>query len=180
MQSLYFSLANLILVAGIGLYAWYLTREDHRLKKEKDKITKELAGVTKKAEAVLAEAVEKSGEILGETEIFREKLEQNLKNVFEMAISKNVAKLEKDSEEVREVFKASFEKILGRKVDQAIATAQGQIDDYKATQIEGLEEKVQEKVQELAKEVLGKAISLSEHEDLVMKSLEKAKKEGIL
>jgi F0F1-type ATP synthase membrane subunit b/b' len=50
-----------------------------------------------------------------------------------------------------------------------------ELENYKRKKMEEIDHKIYQMVQEISKEVLGKAISLSDHEDLVLEALEKAK-----
>lgn len=52
-------------------------------------------------------------------------------------------------------------------------------EEYRQNKLKKVDEQIREIVQSAAKEVIGRAISLSEHEDLVTKALEKAKKDRI-
>ena len=51
--------------------------------------------------------------------------------------------------------------------------------EYRRNKLEKIDEEIRQIVLSAAREVIGRAISLSEHEDLVTKALEKAKKEHI-
>lgn len=64
-------------------------------------------------------------------------------------------------------------------VGAIVKRAQGEIQTYKENQMEGIDAEVQAIIDRVAPEVLGKTISLEDHEQLVWKALEKAKREGI-
>ena len=53
------------------------------------------------------------------------------------------------------------------------------MDEYKKNRLIQVDEQVRDIVFRAAKEVIGRSISFSEHEDLVNKALERAKKEKI-
>jgi F0F1-type ATP synthase membrane subunit b/b' len=55
-----------------------------------------------------------------------------------------------------------------------------ELDSYKQTRMQEIEKTVEQVVQKTAQEVLNKSISLEDHHNLIVDSLEKAKKEGIL
>jgi hypothetical protein len=83
-------------------------------------------------------------------------------------------------------FKESMQKLttlsqqeVKEKIDADYATARKQIEDYEKEKLGKIDSKIYEILETTAKLVLGKAFSLSEHEELIIKSLEKAKKEGI-
>lgn len=64
-------------------------------------------------------------------------------------------------------------------VGAIVKKAQDEIQLYKENQMEGIDAEVQAIIDRVAPEVLGKTINLDEHEQLVWKALEKAKREGI-
>lgn len=64
-------------------------------------------------------------------------------------------------------------------IGATIKKAQEDIDAYKRNQLEGIDEEVKKIVARVVPEVLGKAINMDEHEDLVWQALEKAKSEGL-
>ncbi len=61
-------------------------------------------------------------------------------------------------------------------VEQAVKDAQVQIENYKQARMKQLDESIVEVVEQVSKKVLAKEISINEHEKLVMKALEEAKR----
>jgi flagellar biosynthesis/type III secretory pathway protein FliH len=64
-------------------------------------------------------------------------------------------------------------------VANMLSKAEKEVEEYKKNKISKVDEQIREIVISAAREVIGRAISLSEHEDLVNKALEKAKKDQI-
>lgn len=64
-------------------------------------------------------------------------------------------------------------------VGAIVKKAQDEISTYKQNQLEGIDSQVAQIIDRVAPEVLGKSISLDDHEDLVWKALDRAKREGI-
>ncbi len=64
-------------------------------------------------------------------------------------------------------------------VANMLLKAEKEVEDYKKNRVEQVDEQVRDIVFRAAKEVIGRSISFSEHEDLVNKALERAKKEKI-
>ena len=101
-------------------------------------------------------------------------------------VFQNVSKdIEVNTTEEIKNFKESMEKltILSQKtVKEKIYTdydnAKKEIDSYKKEEFKKIDEDIYKLLEKVSKLVLGKALNLSEHEDLVEASLEKAKKEG--
>lgn len=73
----------------------------------------------------------------------------------------------------------SSEKLVKKKIDTDYLTVKKEIESYKAEELKKIDQEIYELLEKVSKLVLGKALSLSEHEDLIEKSLEKAKKEGM-
>jgi len=71
------------------------------------------------------------------------------------------------------------QKEVKRKIEADYEAARKEIESYKKEELGKIDLKIYEFLGKVSKLVLGKAISLSEHEDLIEKSLEKAKKEGV-
>lgn len=86
----------------------------------------------------------------------------------------------RDFEEVlkRETF--ASQKIVEEKIEETYKETQKEIEAYKAAEIKRVDDRIYKLLQTVSKLVLGKAISLQDHEQLVIEALDKAKKEGIL
>ena len=83
-------------------------------------------------------------------------------------------------------FKESMEKLtvlsqdeVKKKIDTDYALLKKELEDYKNQELQKVESGIYELLENVSKLVLGKALSLSEHEELIEKSLKEAKKEGI-
>jgi len=83
-------------------------------------------------------------------------------------------------------FKESMEKLtvlsqdeVKKKIDADYALLKKEMEDYKNRELQKVESGIYELLETVSKLVLGKALSLSEHEELIEKSLKEAKKEGI-
>lgn len=85
-----------------------------------------------------------------------------------------------------ENFRESMQKLTSlsqgevkRKIDFDYANSLKEIENYKKEELQKIDQEIYEFLEKISKLVLGKALSISEHEKLIEKSLEKAKKEGI-
>ena len=83
-------------------------------------------------------------------------------------------------------FKESMQKLttlsqeeVRKKISLNYETSIKEIDDYKKGELEKIDSGIYKLLEKISKLVLGKALSLSEHENLIEKSLEKARNEGI-
>ncbi len=68
---------------------------------------------------------------------------------------------------------------LQKKVDTEFEKAKGEIENYKQEKIRQINKSIDELAMKLAREVLGKSISLEDHQKLIVEALEKAKREGL-
>lgn len=73
----------------------------------------------------------------------------------------------------------SSEKLVKKKIDTDYEVTKKEIEAYKEGEIKKIDLEIYKLLEKTSKLVIGRAINLSEHEDLVLDSLEKAKKEGI-
>lgn len=102
-------------------------------------------------------------------------------------IFQNISKdIEVNTNEEIKNFKESMQKLttlsqkeVRKKIDIDYEISKKEIEAYKKEELQKIDSGIYELLEKMSKLVLGKALSLSEHEDLIEKSLEKAKKEGI-
>ena len=85
----------------------------------------------------------------------------------------------KNFKESMEDLTVSSEKLVKKKIDTDYEEVKKEIQSYREEKLQKIDQDIYNVLEKVAKEVLGKAISLSEHEDLIEKALEKAKKEGV-
>lgn len=126
-----------------------------------------------------------------------EKATSDFANIYSQILQdlkiKNVEVFQKVSKDietntVEEIknFKESMQKLttlsqkeVKRKIDADYSIAKKEIENYKKEELQKIESGIYVLLEKMSKLVLGKALSLTEHEDLIEKSLEKAKKEGL-
>lgn len=119
------------------------------------------------------------------TKIYSQTL-QDLK-IKNIEVFQNVSKdIEINTMEEIKNFKESMQKLttsyqeeVRKKIDIDYEAAKKEVEVYRKEELEKIDSGIYEFLGKLSKLVLGKAISLSDHEDLIEKSLEKAKKEGV-
>jgi hypothetical protein len=101
-------------------------------------------------------------------------------------VFQNVSKdIETDTTEEIRNFKESMQKLttlsqkeVAKKIDVDYKASKKEIEDYRKEELRKIDSGIYELLGKISKLVLGKALNLSEHENLIEKSLEKAKKEG--
>lgn len=70
-------------------------------------------------------------------------------------------------------------KMLEGKISEQIAKNQKELEEYKLQKFKEIDVKIYQMVRDIAKKAIGRSIDMSTHEELVMESLERAKKEKI-
>lgn len=83
-------------------------------------------------------------------------------------------KIEALEKEIREIFQALKINLVKKQTE-----IENSLENYKNERLKEIEEEIFQILNEVAIKILGKAIDLSTHEELVIKSLEKAKKEKL-
>ena len=73
----------------------------------------------------------------------------------------------------------SSQKLVKKKIDTDFAQVQKEIENYKAEELKKIDDKIYSLLEKVSKFTLGRAINLSEHENLIIKALDRAKKEGL-
>lgn len=86
----------------------------------------------------------------------------------------------KDYREILKKETYDSQKIVEDKIEEAFRNAQKEISDFKTDRLKIVEDQIYEIIQNVSKIVLGKSLSLQEHEQLVIDALEKAKKEEVI
>lgn len=84
----------------------------------------------------------------------------------------------KNFKDSMEKLTVSSQQMVKKKIDADYRASKKEIDNYKAEELKKFDNEIYKLLEKVSNLVLGKALSLSEHEDLIQKSLEKAKKEG--
>lgn len=86
-----------------------------------------------------------------------------------------LARFKKELEEKIVIVEGAAEKVLAEEYDEIKA----EIERYKASKIAQIDFTAREVLTDVTKKVLGKSIDLRAHEDLVIKSLEDAKRQNL-
>jgi len=96
-------------------------------------------------------------------------------NHLEVSGQKGVGEL---SEVVKEET-LDFRSALEKKMNEEVAKAEKEIEAYRLEQLKNIDNSLVKILSRVSQEVLGKAISLADHEELIIEALERAKREGI-
>lgn len=99
-------------------------------------------------------------------------------NVSKDIETNTTAEIKNFTESMQELTTSS-EKLVKKKIDADYSSVKKEIENYKEEEFKKVDQQIYELLEKVSKLALGKALNLSEHEDLIEKSLEKAKKEGV-
>lgn len=184
------SLSDLILIINIALAGtlfYGLVKVVLMTKSLKRQELNLVEKAKKKADGVIEGAIEKSGEILEETEYFKNSLIDQANKTLEDSAKENIKEFDKQldtlSTEAVDQMKQnlnSLEEVTKKKVEEAMVKVEAEIEQHKQNKLASIDTAVAEKVSALGLKLLGKSISLDDHDELVVKALEEAKKEGVL
>lgn len=133
-----------------------------------------------KASEIIKNAQIKSQEFLNASEVFsgefREKFQQSIlagSNQIISSISKDV------SAAVQSEMKA-FGQSLNKSIDTLVTKTNSDLEAYKKHAVEDLNAKIFKIVEQTTKKAIGKTLTKSEHEAIILKALEEAKKQNVL
>jgi hypothetical protein len=85
----------------------------------------------------------------------------------------------KNFREAMQKLTVSSEDEIRKKIAADYGALKIEMENYRKEKMQKIDREVYKLLEEISKIVLGKAINLSDHEDLIEKSIEKAKKEGV-
>jgi F0F1-type ATP synthase membrane subunit b/b' len=104
-----------------------------------------------------------------------EKIKSEIQERILKEIEKEIKKLsESISKKTEQIYQSA-----AQSVNEEVIQAQEYIKNYKEKKIKEINKKVYQIINDISKEIIGKSISMREHEDLVIRALENAKKELI-
>lgn len=167
--SLVVSLLTLFLVIVLFFKVRKNFRDQERLiagdRKLREELSKQIEEIATKR---IKELVGDSGEKI-ESEV--RKFSEELARLAHARSSELAAYIEKAQQE--QVKESQFF------VANMLSKLEKEAEDYRQNKLKKVDEQIREIVLSAAREVIGRAISLSEHEDLVTKALDRAKKDQI-
>lgn len=128
-----------------------------------------------------------------ELKVDSEGFDQKYKDLFEgmkaeylKHANNTLTSVEKITDEELEDFRKSLrsetvgsQEIINKKVSEEFEKVNQEIQEYKKNQIGNIDKEISTLVAKISKEVLGKTLTPSEHEKIIIDSLENAKKDGL-
>lgn len=145
----------------------------------------------REAEKILKEAEIRAAKIVGSAEIVADKNQKEWEKRLEIAMAErlreydrvlqNVSKsVEKNAAQDIRDFTVGAQKSLTEKLAKGDAKIEEEIQQVRADRIKRLDVEMGNVIERVTREVLGKALSLTEHRELVIKALEEAKGQHVL
>lgn len=174
---------ELSLILGLSAALAFLVWEYIRLHKIADlytKIKKETLEKThRKAMNILDEAREEAAKIIKEARIGAVAHREKLTAKMDAALSAVANREINDFKNALEAETINIEKAVGQKIAARYEEVNREVEAYKVKQIAGADEKINKAIAQILQKILSKTISPREHQELVIKALEEARKNGL-
>lgn len=133
-----------------------------------------------KASEIIKNAQIKSQDFMTASEVFSQDFKLKFQQSILAGSSQILSNISKDvSAQVQNEMKV-FGQSLNKNIEILVKNTQAELDLYKKQAIEDLNQKIFKVVEDATKKSIGKTLTKSEHEKLVLKALEEAKKQNVL
>ncbi|MBI2031788.1 MAG: hypothetical protein HYT08_04215 [Candidatus Levybacteria bacterium] len=113
-----------------------------------------------------------------ELEALKQKNIEILKNTSK-SIEEDTVKEVQDFDNVLEQETVASQKIIQEKIEKDYSKVQKEVEQYKNEMLGKVDAQISKLIQDVSKKVIGKSLSLQEHEQLIIDALEEAKKNGL-
>lgn len=144
---------------------------------DKSKFITEIESVRKRQEEILAQRSEEISKLYSQFEAnIQKETEEQFKIIAKDMENHALAGIGEFREALEEE-KIMMNKDLSSKIDEEYKKAQKHIEDYKVDQMKKVDKQVFDILHALIRDVLGRSLSLKDHEDLVQKALLQMKSE---
>lgn len=197
--------ANLSVIVFIIYYFWNFQGRDKELRKKEGKIDSEYHQIVDNAltkeRKILEDATNEANVIITGAQY----ITNDSKKTIDHALDQMVAEVQKESSDTANNFLNTYQASLQQLANQSLSEYQGimksleadlqkqikdfhdsllpnlkkELDDYKEIRMKETEQLITAIVRKVSQEVLNKSLSLEDHQQLLIESLEKAKKEGV-
>lgn len=174
---------ELSLILGLTAALAFLVWEYIRLHKLFSKYSQDkrvsLEATHRKALAILDEARNEATKIIKEARIGAVTYRDKLTSKMEVALDKVANREINDFKNALEAETINIEKAVGQKIAVRYDEVKKEVESYKEKQIAGVDQKINKAIVEITQKLLSKTINAREHQDLVLKALEEARKNGL-
>jgi restriction endonuclease len=197
--------AQLVILLFILYYMLVAREKEHELKKKEAKLDaayrQSMEEALEKERKIIDNATIKADDIIADAQ----RISQNSQKILEQALEKMVMNMHTEATDTAQNFIKNYENSLKMLADESIkdfktvdkeskealqqqlkifnesqlTTIQKELEEYKQTRMKDAEKLIIKVVQKVSQDVLKSAISMDDHQKLLVDSLEKAKKEGL-
>lgn len=144
-----------------------------------ENFNKELKNLAEKEfknfEKATSDFINQYGSVLSDLKSRNIEIFQNISNNIEITTLEEIKKFKNIIEQET----ISSEKMIAKKVDHEYSLAKKDVEIYKQDRLKIIDEKIYAILEKISKLVIGRALDLSDHEQLIIQSLEEAKKQEI-
>ena len=198
-------LADLVIFVFVCYYLWELRQKEKIIDKERQNTDENYHHVVDDALAkerkILEDAAFSSSQIIAGTKYVTSSSKESFDNAIQKMEGNLTNELGNTSNDFNKKYSASLQNMAAQSMNDfqnvvkiMQADLQKQATDFSATMLPSLERELEEYkklrlqqadrtithvIQEVAQEILNKSLSLDDHHQLLIESLEKAKKEGV-
>ena len=167
-----------LIIVVVWLAYEYLRAYRKLLHRQKD-TDRSVETAHKKATKILDEAHEQALKILKEARTGATAHREKINTKMDAALNAVADREIKDFKNALETETINIEKAVGQKIATRYDEVKQEVEDYKAKQITGVDQKINKVLLEIAQNLLGKTINARDHQELVIKALEEAKQNGL-
>lgn len=198
-------IANVSIIVFVGYYLFKLNEKEKVFEKKEEKVDTEYHHVVDEALAkerkILEDAASQAGEIISQAKTINSSSQQQINQALEKIIADSQSQTLSLSQQAMNQYAQYLKQIantsltnfssLTKELENAmkqntktiqesmLPSLQKELEAYKEMRLKETEQTVQRIVQKASQEILNKSISLEDHQNLVIQSLEKAKREGV-
>lgn len=197
--------ADLLIFIFVGYYFWEFRTREKALKKKETKVDTEYHKIVDdaltKERKILEDATVEAEKIIADTSY----ISKATKETVDQALQKMVLDIQKEALATAQSFTQSYQASLNQIATSSLhdfqnvakelegdlqkqvkefhetllPNLQKELEGYKQSRLEQTDQTINKIIQKVSEEVLNISLPISEHQTLLIQSLEKAKKEGI-
>jgi len=169
------TITGVLMVAALSLYV-AMREKKRRVERTEAEVA---AAARKKAGKIVDEAQGRALQILGEARLGLEVRKEKLDKRLDRLEDKEMTAFRKSVVGMAQNIEGEALAVVGQKVDEEVEKAKAAVEEYKAAKIAAIDTRAGEAIRMVTAKVLGKALDLAQHKQLVKQAIEEAKKENV-
>ena len=169
------TITGVLMVAALSLYV-AMREKKRRVERTEVEVA---AGARKRAVKIVDEAQSRALQILGEARLDTEARSKKLEARLDRMEDKEMTAFKKSVAGISQNIEGEALAVVGQKVDEEVEKAKAAVEEYKAAKIAAIDIRAGEAIRMVTAKVLGKALDLAQHKQLVKQAIEEAKKENV-